>query len=174
MADYRDREQRMTALPDRSRRLDLAEGEEADAAMSALEMLLEFCDIEAQAEIYQGDDDRLEIELWGPDDDALLADDGKVLLAMEHLLPRMIRTSHGETVPVRVDCDNFHMIREERLRDLAQRVAGEVAKSGKPRTLDEMDPAERRIIHITLADDSSVDTESIGRGFTKRVKIVPR
>jgi predicted RNA-binding protein Jag len=36
-----------------------------------------------------------------------------------------------------------------------------------------MNPAERRIIHLSLADDDEVVTESQGRGFFKRVSIRP-
>ncbi len=40
-------------------------------------------------------------------------------------------------------------------------------------SLDPMNPAERRIIHLSLADDDEVVTESQGRGFFKRVSIRP-
>ena len=77
----------------------------------------------------------------GEDVDWCFADDGEILMAIEHLLPRMIRSlSGGEATAVRVDCDNFHEIREERLRSLAQRVAEEVRKRGKPRVLEPMNP----------------------------------
>ena len=74
---------------------------------------------------------------------------------------------------MRVDCDNFHEIREERLRSLAQRVAEEVRRQGRPRILEPMNPADRRIIHITLADDPGVVTESEGDGYFKRIMVRP-
>jgi len=99
--------------------------------------------------------------------------EGELLMSIEHLLPRVIRTLCGETVPCRVDCDNFHEIREEQLRTLAQRVAAEVRRRGRPRTLEPMNPADRRVIHMTLADDPGVMTESEGEGYFKRVSIRP-
>jgi spoIIIJ-associated protein len=149
------------------------EGELAEAAQEALDLLFELTDIEAEADFFL-DEERLEVELWGPDDHLLLQEDGQILLAIEHLLPRMLRGLHGETMPVRVDCNDFHFLREERLRELALRTAGEVRQRGRPRTLDELDPAERRIVHLTLADDPDVTTDSIGDGYYKRLKIVPR
>ena len=77
-------------------------------------------------------------------------------MAIEHLLPRIIRSLSGEAVLCRVDCDNFHEIREERLRSLAQKAADEVRQRGRSRTLVPMNPADRRIIHVTLADDPAV------------------
>lgn len=148
------------------------EGELAEAAQEALDLLLDFIDVEAEAEFYR-DGERLEVELWGPDDHVLLEDEGEVLLAIEHLLPRMLRGIYGDAMPVRVDCNDFHFQREERLRDLARRTAEDVRRRGRPRTLAELDPAERRIVHVTLAEVEDVETESIGDGFYKRLKVFP-
>ncbi len=125
-----------------------------------------------ESSIHQGQD-RLEIELWGADENLLLKNHGRALLAMQHLIPRIVRGLTGESVFCRVDCDAFHDIREERLRDLAQRVASEVAERGRSRLLESMAPDERRIVHLTLSDDPKVSTESQGQGFLKRVKIFP-
>jgi len=159
--------------PPRSERLPRVEGELAEATQEALDLLLDFIDVEAEADFYR-DSERLEIELWGPDDDVLLEDNGEVLLAIEHLLPRMLRGIYGDAMPVRVDCNDFHFHREERLRELARRTADEVRRRGRSRTLGELDPAERRIVHVTLADDADVETESIGDGFYKRLKVLPK
>ncbi len=149
-----------------------AEGEVADALREGLEMLLELAGVEMESSITQGDE-RYEIELWGPDQDRLLRDHGRPLLSLQHLLVRVVRGLTGEAVYCRVDCDQFHDIREERLRDLAQRIASEVANQGRSRLLESMAPDERRIVHITLADDPSVDTLSLGDGYFKRIKVFP-
>lgn len=149
-----------------------ATGEMAAAAAEALEVLLGVAGLELEAAILQGDD-HLAVELWGRDQEALLDDRGKLLLAIQHLLPRAIRGIAGRSVACRVDSDNFHEIRQERLRDLAQQAAAEVRRRGQPRTLEPMAPDERRIVHLTLADDPAVTTESQGNGFYKRVSIRP-
>lgn len=151
--------------------LPRAEGVQAEAARHSIELLLAFVGIEAELDLYQAAE-RIEVELFGPDDRLLLAEEGRVLLAVEHLVPRMMRGLGSEPIPVRVDCDNFHMIREERLRDLAQRVAAEVRRTGRYEILDELDPSERRIIHVTLRDDPGVATESLGDGYYKRLKVM--
>lgn len=153
-------------------RFPRAEGPLADAARKAAQQLLDTADLDAEFEVLQGED-RLEVEFWGPDQEVLLRDRGRVLLAIQHLLPRLIRGQAGDSTAVRVDSDNFHEIREERLRDLAQRVAAEVQQEGRMKTLEPMSPDERRIIHLTLADDATVETESRGQGLFKRVMIRP-
>lgn len=166
----------LVTLPETPRRTSdrypAASGQAAEAAAKASELLIRLAGLDLVPQVFQGEE-RLEIDLSGHDVDWCFADDGEFINAVEHLLPRMIRTLSGETVPVRVDCDNFHEIREERLRSLAQRVAEEVRRKGRPRVLEPMNPADRRIIHVTLADDPGVVTESEGDGYFKRVAIRP-
>lgn len=149
-----------------------ATGEIADAIREALSMLLDLAGADMESSILQSEE-RYEVELWGADQERLLRDSGRPLLSLQHLLVRMVRGMTGEAVYIRVDCDQFHEIREERLRDLAQRVASDVAAQHRSRLLESMAPDERRIIHMTLANDPSVETESQGNGYFKRVKIRP-
>jgi spoIIIJ-associated protein len=169
-------EEDLVTLPEKplslSERYPIAAGPQADAALQGLTLLLSIAGLDLAPKILQGEE-RLEIELSGSDTDRCFEEEGEVLRSIEHLLPRIIRAISGGTVPCRVDCDNFHDIREEQLRTLAQRVAAEVRKRGRYRTLEPMNPADRRVIHMTLADDPGVVTESEGEGYFKRVSIRP-
>lgn len=166
----------MVTLGERPRRaverFPAATGPQAEAAGAALQSLLALAELEMEFAVLQGED-RLEIELWGADEERVTDRYGRLLHAFEHLLPRLVRAETGEGVPCRVDCGSFREIREEQLRDLAQRTASEVARHGRPRTLAPMRPDERRIVHLTLADDPSVVTESQGQGMLKRVQVRP-
>ena len=166
----------LVTLPETPRRVSerfpLAAGPLAEAAAKAAALLIRVAGLELEPQIFQGEE-RLEVDLSGADVDWCFADDGEFVMAVEHLLPRMIRSLCGEAMAVRVDCDNFHEIREERLRSLAQRMAEDVRRRGRPRILEPMNPADRRIIHVTLADDPGVVTESEGDGYFKRVTIRP-
>jgi spoIIIJ-associated protein len=169
-------EEGLVTLPERPRgvseRFPLATGPVAEAAAKAADLLIRVSGLALQPTVFQGDE-RLEVDLSGEDVDWCFADDGEFVMAVEHLLPRMIRSLSGEAMAVRVDCENFHEIREERLRSLAQRVADEVRRKGRPRVLEPMNPADRRIIHVTLADDPGVVTESEGDGYFKRIMVRP-
>jgi spoIIIJ-associated protein len=166
----------LIALPERplraSERFPPATGPQAEAAQKGLDLILGLAGLDLSARIHQGED-RLEIDLSGPGAERCFDDEGELLMAIEHLLPRVIRSLSGEAVACRVDCDNFHEIREEQLRTLAQRAAEEVRRRGRPRTLEPMNPADRRVVHMTLADDPHVETESEGDGYFKRVTIRP-
>ena len=156
-----------------TKRYPRAEGDLAEAAQTALGRIFELGRVDLEAEVLQGEE-RLEVELSGADEELLLEDRGRLLLAIQHLLPRMLRGLTGQSTPCWVDCDNFHEIRTEQLRDLAQRVATEVRNSGRSRMLEPMSPDERRIVHLTLADDPAVETVSQGNGLFKRVQVRPQ
>jgi len=163
-------------LPDRPRalrdRYSPAEGPLAEAAEQAVATIAAVAGLDLEATILQGED-RLEIDLTGPHNELLVAEDGELLVAIEHLLPRVMRGYGGETAAVRVDCENFQEIREERLRSFAQQVAEEVRRSGRAKSLEPLSPADRRIVHLTVADEPGVESESEGSGYLKRVRISP-
>lgn len=143
-----------------------------EAADKGLDEILALAGLDLEAEIVEGEG-QLDIELRGSDQDHLLEDRGNLLLAIQHLLPRLIRGYTGHTIACHVDSDNFHATREAELREMAEAAGREVRQKQRPRTLPPMNPAERRIIHLTLADESQLVTESEGRGFFKRVTIRP-
>ncbi len=139
-------------------------------AHAALDQLLDLADLEVSAEIVLAGE-RLEIEIEGVDEELLVEDEGQVLLALQHLLPRVMYGQVGRIVPCRLDSRGYQDKKEARLRGLARRVAEEVVDRGGTRTLRPMNPADRRIVHLALADDPNVETESQGNGYFKRVSI---
>ena len=146
----------------------------ADAVRQALDRIFGLGRLDLRIESIRQGEEKLEIELKGQDEELLLEDRGRLLLAIQHLLPRMLRGLTGSSTPCQVDCDDFHEIRTEQLRDLAQRIASEVRNRRRSRTLEPMSPDERRIVHLTLADDPAVETVSQGNGLFKRVQIRPQ
>ena len=106
----------------------------------------------------------------GPDKAMLLRNDGSLLLSLQHVLNKL------SPVKVQVDCEFYRKRKEKKLKEYGQRVAREVAETGREEVLDLMNPYERRIIHIVANDVPGVTSESIGDGFLKKVKIfkVPR
>ena len=76
--------------------------------------------------------------------------------------------------PVTVDVHHYKRNREEALNALAQRLAARVRETHEPMALEPMPPAERRIVHLALAEDPDVATESVGEGDARKVMIVYR
>ena len=143
-----------------------------EAAGRGLKEILAFSKLDLEYEVTEGED-QLDIELRGPDRARLLEDRGNLILSIQHLLPRLVRGYTGRSIPCHVDSENYHETRRAELKVLAEEAAIEVKERQRSRTLPPMNPAERRIIHVTLADETEITTESQGRGFFKRVTISP-
>jgi len=102
----------------------------------------------------------------GPDKSLLLRKDGALLLALQHILNKI------SAEKVQTDCDFYRKKKEQALKEQAQTAAQHVQETGRPETLDFMNPYERRIIHITANQISGITSESIGEGFLKKMTIL--
>ena len=152
--------------------LEPAQGEAADAAHHALTVMLRLLSVEPEVKLLQADE-RLEIVLEGDGTEVLVQDGGEVLTAMQFLVPRIVRGITGESVHCRVDADDFHLRREERLFRLAWKTARRVVETDESASLAAMPPDERRIVHLALAQNQRVSTHSVGHGLYKRIAIRP-
>ena len=57
---------------------------------------------------------------------------------------------------------------------MATRMADRVRQTGSPITLEPMTASERRLIHMTLAEDPELETNSVGEGDNRKVVISSR
>ena len=99
---------------------------------------------------------------------------GDTLTALQLLVALIVAKQTGQRERVVVDAEGYRERREENLRSLAQRVAQQVRRSQTPVALEPMPPNERRIIHMELADDADLTTESDGEGDQRRIIIALR
>ncbi|MFQ5743057.1 MAG: protein jag [Acidobacteriota bacterium] len=110
----------------------------------------------------------------GQDKDLLLEGQGRALSALELILNHAFRHRLPEGKKIRVDAGDFRSRREEELRDLAFQVAHSAKQSGSTQETQPLNPYERRLVHLALADDAEVTTRSRGSGFLKNVQVIPR
>ena len=122
----------------------------------------------------QGQDDEMLFELIGDDVEPLLAGGGEGLSGLEVLVGRIASKQLGRPVYPRLDAEGFRAHQRESLEELAQRSAEEVKRTRRPQLLPPLSPAERRLIHLALAEDPEVETVSEGEGFLKRVAVRPK
>jgi spoIIIJ-associated protein len=115
--------------------------------------------------------DEMVIELIGDDVEPLLANKGEGLNGLEILTGRIASRRLGRPVYPRIDAEGFRAHQRESLEELAHRSADEVKRTRRPTLLPPLSPGERRLVHLALAEDPEVETESEGDGFLKRVAV---
>ena len=113
------------------------------------------------------------LDVDGEDLGLLIGRRGQTLSSMQYLLNLIVAKKIAKRVAFGVDVDGYRRWREESLISLARRTASRVRSTGRSVTLEPMPPNERRIVHITLADDPNVMTVSIGEGEERKVAITP-
>ena len=113
-------------------------------------------------------------ELIGDDVEPLLASGGEGLSGLEVLTGRIASRQLGRPVYPRLDAEGFRAHQRESLEELALRSAEEAKRTQRPQLLPPLSPAERRLIHLALAEDPEVETRSEGEGFLKRVAVRPK
>ncbi len=113
------------------------------------------------------------IEIEGEDSGLLIGRRGETLRSLQFLVNVIVNHNRTEKARVSLDVEQYRARREKVLQEMALRIASRVVATGRSIPLEPMTPAERRIIHITLADHSGVVTESTGFGSARKVTIVP-
>jgi len=109
----------------------------------------------------------------GEDSGLLIGRRGETLRALQLLVRTLVGRKLGNNVNFTVDVEGYDARRRESLANLANRVATRVIKTGRSIELEPMSPKERRIIHISLASQDGIHTESSGDGRDRRVVIQP-
>lgn len=113
-------------------------------------------------------------ELIGDDVEPLLVNKGEGLNGLEVLAGRIASKKLARPVYPRLDAEGFRAHQRGSLQELARRSAEEAKRTRRPQVLPPLSPAERRLIHLALAEDPEVETQSEGEGFLKRVAVRPK
>lgn len=129
--------------------------------------------LELTAQLIPGDE-ALDGELSGADQRILTGSGGRGLDALQYLCNRVLTRRLPGHAPVHLDTNGFKERRAQQLRERAEAAADEAIRKRSSVVLGPLTPAARREIHLALADDPGVETESDGEGFLKRVVIRPR
>lgn len=109
----------------------------------------------------------------GADTELLLEHNGELLLALEHLMTRCLRLDPRAHELVHFDAGDFRATRLAELRLSAQVAAQRVRELHQPFRMSPMSARERRVVHLTLANEKGVRTASEGDGDRRRVVIFP-
>ena len=114
----------------------------------------------------------LQLNIETNDGARLIGHRGETLAALQHIMNSMHQSADGKYYIV-VDVSGYKAARAERLAHKVQQDAKKVIETGERKSLRPMNAAERRVVHMALADIEGVATESEGEGKDRRVVIVP-
>jgi spoIIIJ-associated protein len=114
------------------------------------------------------------INLEGEDGGVLIRRGGEGLQALQHVVATAFRRQLGDDTRVVVDCNGFRRDKDAEIKQMARFMAEKARSSGMAQEMGPLNPYERRIVHIAIAEDPTVSSESIGDAFMKTVIISAR
>ena len=119
------------------------------------------------------EEDRINLLIATSDAGLLIGKQGQTLDALQYLVTKMLAKQTRRKVRVAIDVEAYRARHNEALALLAQKYGEKVKRSGRPVTLNPMNPYDRRIVHMALQGDKNLKTISRGEGLYKKVVISP-
>ncbi|MBQ7112885.1 MAG: protein jag [Clostridia bacterium] len=152
-----------------------AEAAEGNAAADFLKGLLKEMGVEAEV-LANVSEEGIRLRIDSSSMGILIGHRGETLDAIQYLTSLAINRSRKETgyTRVTIDTEGYRDKREETLTRLARKIASQVKATGRARTLEPMNPYERRVLHATLQNHPYVTTYSEGEEPNRRVVIAPK
>ena len=115
--------------------------------------------------------DNTRLNLSGDGADVLLRHKGETLDALQVIVNTAYRRdARGEKHYV-VDALGFRKDKDAELRQMAQFLMDKAKTTGAPQEIGPLNPYARRIVHLAVAEDTEMSSESIGDAFLKTIVI---
>jgi len=111
------------------------------------------------------------LNLTGDEAELLVRHRGEPLRALQHIVDSSYGRSMEDDKRVFVDALEYRKGKDIELRQMAKFLAQKAKDSGMDQQLGPLNPYERRIVHLAVAEIPGVTTESVGDAFSKTVLI---
>jgi spoIIIJ-associated protein len=143
----------------------------AEEVRATLETLLRLARLDLSVRA-TGTGSSVRLYLQGRDRRLLLQRDAELLEAFQVVLHRMARRRWPDVGSIQVDCEGGPRRREdEALVDRVRALAEQVLRTGEPGRLGELNPYERRLVHLTVGSYPGLKSTSEGEGFLKPILV---
>ena len=111
------------------------------------------------------------LNLTGDEAELLVRHRGEPLKALQHVVDMAFSRSLPDDTRVFVDALEYRKGKDIELRRMAKFLAEKAKQTGLDQQLGPLNPYERRLVHMAVADVPGVTTESVGDAFSKTVMI---
>jgi spoIIIJ-associated protein len=111
------------------------------------------------------------IDIEGEDGGVFVRRGGEGLQALQHLVATAFRRQLGEDNRIIIDCNGFRREKDAELKQMAKYMAERARSTGAAQEMGPLNPYERRIVHMAIAEHPGAASESIGDAFMKTVII---
>ncbi|MBU0729077.1 MAG: Jag N-terminal domain-containing protein [Proteobacteria bacterium] len=103
--------------------------------------------------------------------EGIVGPEGQTIDGLQFLLRKIVSRKFEEKIMLSLDAGDYREARGQELEKQALELAEEVKKTGKTATISAINPAERRIVHMVLQNDTTIRSRSVGDGLFKKILI---
>lgn len=138
--------------------------------------MMEKMGFETKIEVESGEDEENEqkmVNILTNDSNFLIGQYGVNLQSLQHIARLIVRKNIPEAANFVLDVNSYRQEKNESVVKLAKNMAAEALQEKRAVVMRPMSPYERRIVHMELAKNEAIKTESIGEGDDRRVVIKP-
>jgi spoIIIJ-associated protein len=111
------------------------------------------------------------LNLSGEEAELLVRHRGEPLKALQHVVDMAFGRRLADDKRVFIDALAYRKGKDIELREMAKLLAEKVKQTGVDQQLGPLNPYERRIVHMAVAEVPGATTESVGDAFSKTVLI---
>jgi spoIIIJ-associated protein len=129
--------------------------------------------LEVQVEVVDTPD-AIRVEIAGDGAEVLLKRKAEALDALQQIVNSGFRRNLPDDRSFVVDSLGYRRGKDAELREMARFMMEKVRMSGVPQEVGPLNPYARRIVHLAVAEDPDMTSESIGDAFLKTVIISPK
>jgi spoIIIJ-associated protein len=115
--------------------------------------------------------DNIRVNLTGDEAEVLLHRKGEGLDALQVIVNTVFRREARGDRHYVIDALGFRRGKDEELRQMAKFLMEKAKSTGVPQEIGPLNPYARRLVHLTVADDDELSSESVGDAFLKSVVI---
>ena len=115
--------------------------------------------------------DGLRLNIEGDEAELLVRHRGEPLKALQHVADIAFGRDLRDERRIFVDALGYRRGKDTELRQMAKLLAEKAKQSGMDQQLGPLNPYERRLVHLAVAEVPGVTTESVGDAFSKTVLI---
>ncbi|HEY1480097.1 MAG TPA: RNA-binding cell elongation regulator Jag/EloR [Gaiellales bacterium] len=149
-------------------------GDAAQAALRVVDAIAQALGPGYRVHVSEDAERGIVLDITGGDPGPIIGRHGATIDAIEHLAAAVAFPPGADRLPIAVDAQGYRARRERRLRELAEQAATQALSENAPMELDPMSAAERKVVHLALADREDVETSSDGREPERFVVVWPR
>ncbi|MFB3880155.1 MAG: RNA-binding cell elongation regulator Jag/EloR [Armatimonadota bacterium] len=149
----------------------------AERAAAIADDIVRLMGLEAKTIVVEDSPEGVSLEVHSDDDLGLLiGKHGQTLSALQLIVAMMANRpmAPDDRRRIVIDAEGYRARRERALQSMARSAAQRAKRSGRPVTISSLNARERRVIHITLADDPAVTTRSEGEEPDRSIIITAR